>query len=84
MESGIGVATPASIPDAVRPASLLRKSILDESQRASAMAGRTATYKLRAMPGPIDSLYFTMDYSNRVEPGGGVAPNFEQIAQKLA
>ena len=33
---------------AVRPASLLRKSISDISQRASATAGCTATFKLRA------------------------------------
>jgi hypothetical protein len=35
---------------AVRPASLLRKSILDVGQRASATAGCNATFKLRAIP----------------------------------
>src|SRR6185295_10874648 len=33
---------------AVRPASLLRKSILDVGRQASTTTGRTATYKLRA------------------------------------
>jgi hypothetical protein len=36
--------------EAVRPASLLRKSILDVDRRASTATGRTATFKLRAIP----------------------------------
>jgi hypothetical protein len=63
----LGAEAPASIPDAVRPASLLRKSISDEGQRTSATAGCTATYKLHATPRILNSLDFTMDYSNQME-----------------
>jgi hypothetical protein len=39
---------PAQFQETVRPASLLRKSILDINQRASSAAGCNATFKLRA------------------------------------
>ena len=50
--SGAGLKIPANGP----PASLLRKSILDVGQLASATAGCTAAYKLRARPRRENSL----------------------------
>src|SRR5258705_6997415 len=67
-----------------RPASLLRKSILDVGRQASTTTGRTATYKLRATPSHEKYCFISI----------GSEPDFEiikpasllplkQIAQKL-
>jgi hypothetical protein len=47
-EAGSGAQRLTDFYGAVRPASLLRKSILDESQRAPVAAGCTAPFKSRA------------------------------------
>jgi hypothetical protein len=51
----------------VRPASLLRKSILDIGQLASATADCTATYKLRARLIPKEYDFVSNSYGNGVE-----------------
>jgi hypothetical protein len=55
------------ILEAVRPASLLRKSILDKSQRSSTAAGRTATFKLCAIRSAIKYRSNSIACSNQLE-----------------
>jgi hypothetical protein len=56
-----GVPSAGAYPwETARPASLLRKSILDIGQQTSAAAGCTATYKLRASRVMIKTIYISI------------------------